>query len=68
MIEIILQLLLALGITVGSKSNGDIVVIDTSTGQTYGIGVVNGGGLNIKDNKNVYYLIKDQNGNYKLVK
>ena len=69
MLEIILQLLLAMGIYLGPRSTSEITVIDQTSGQVYGIGVTNGGGASVTTrDPNVYYLVKDENGTYRLVR
>ena len=69
MLQIILQLLLAMGIYFGPRSTGEITVIDQTTGQVYGIGVTNAGGTSVTTrDPNVYYLVKDENGTYRLVR
>ena len=69
MLQIILQLLLAMGIYFGPRSTSEITVIDQTTGQVYGIGVANGGGTSVTTrDPNVFYLVKDENGTYRLVR
>ena len=69
MLQIILQLLLAMGIYFGPRSTSEITVIDQTSGQVYGIGVSNGGGTSVTTrDPNVFYLVKDENGTYRLVR
>ncbi len=70
MLEIILRLLLALGLYSGSKNDKPVIVIDSNTGATYAIGVTNGTGGCVTNNlpPDTYYLVKDSNGTYRLVR
>ncbi len=69
MLELILRLLLTLGLYSGSKNDKQVIVIDYSTGATYTIGVTNGsGGCISSTSPDTYYLIKDANGTYRLVR
>ena len=64
MYEIILALLFQLGIVATPKK--PIVVIDATSGISYGVGVSTGVGSSVVPD--VYYLVKDDYGRYKLVK
>jgi len=72
MYELILSLLLALGINLNPKgATKSIIVIDQSTGISYGVGTSNGVGNSVttsSTNTEVYYLVKDANGRYQLIK
>ncbi len=80
MFELIISLLMALGVLTGQKGSKPIIVIDQTTGISYGVGVTNGTGgcitststntnpNNIPTTFDVYFLVKDSRGNYKLVK
>lgn len=67
MLELIIQLAIALGIW-GGSTKGNIVVIDQNTGQTYSLGSTAGTGNNIQAPTSVFYLVKDINGNYMLIR
>jgi hypothetical protein len=68
MLEIIIALLMMIGIDINNPETGQIIVIDTSDGATYGLGssvvVTN---RPPDEPVPVYYLIKLDDGSYQLV-
>ena len=66
MLELIMSLLMALGLFT-SHGPKPIIVIDQTTGISYGIGTSNGAGGCVVP-PDVYYLVKDPQGRYHLVK
>ncbi len=59
-----------MGVSLSPKDGAKpIIVIDQATGISYGVGTTNGVGTSITSPPSeVYYLIKDANGKYHLVK
>lgn len=68
MLDLIIQLLFAIGISVSGPDAHSVVVIDNDTGATYGLGSTVTVGNRPAENTEVYMLMHDKNGNYYLVK